>query len=223
MNLQSEIEKTLQSVFPELLDFPWLPLNPVVENLPQANSLFAKPRETKEELSTCTKCSLFLGRTKPVQPRGMLESKILFVGDVPSDDDDRAGFALSGASGELLDKMILAMKLQPSDVCIANLTHCRPPQKMEISEKEFLVCTSQYTEAEFRRVPRLAIFALGERSAQFFSQSKSHLSALRGQTLHWNHIRVFATLHPRELVAFPDKKKDAWNDLKNAIRFLGNN
>ena len=60
---------------------------------------------------------------------GNLDSKILFVGEGPGGEEDKTGRPFVGPAGQLLDKMISAIGLKRSEVLIANVVKCRPPER----------------------------------------------------------------------------------------------
>ena len=111
--------------------------------------------------------------------------------------------SLSGASDSLLSKMIDAMTIERARVWI---TH----------HAEFL-----------KSLPDLSgkvVVALGEDAAQEILQIKESLLHLRKKlhALPYGN-RMIATYHPRYLIENPQVKKDAWEDLKLAMRELGLN
>lgn len=50
----------------------------------------------------------------------------MFVGEAPGEEDDEQGRPFVGRAGQLLDRMIGAMKLTESEVYIGNVIKCRP-------------------------------------------------------------------------------------------------
>ena len=55
-------------------------------------------------------------------------AKLCFIGEAPGADEDEQGLPFVGRAGQLLDKMIGAMGLDPAkDVYVCNIIKCRPP------------------------------------------------------------------------------------------------
>jgi hypothetical protein len=107
---------------------------------------------------------------------------------------------LHGDSETLLTKMIEAMSVKPESVFVSNLnaTHGILP---DASERIFV--------------------ALGEPAAQQILNTSLPLSELRARV----HVlpggnRFIATFHPDYLLKNPQAKKEAWEDLKLAMREL---
>jgi DNA polymerase len=163
---------------------------------------------------------MHLGRSKLVFGRGNPGAKLVFVGDFPSDGDDADGKIFSDEAGALLHKMILAMRLQPDQVYLVNLLQCRPPKGSRPGEKEILACG-----AHFRRQLELIrpthVVALGQLASRALTRTDSPLLSLRKQSFELDGARLQCTHHPRELLAAPSKKKEAWDDLQSVMRSMG--
>jgi uracil-DNA glycosylase len=59
--------------------------------------------------------------------RGGIAPRIVFVGEAPGAEEDRAGRPFVGRSGQILDAAIGALGVPPEDVGILNVLKCRPP------------------------------------------------------------------------------------------------
>ena len=67
------------------------------------------------EVASCTKCVLHETRTQTVFARGNpLSATLCIVGEAPGADEDEQGLPFVGRAGQLLDKMIGAMGLDPA-------------------------------------------------------------------------------------------------------------
>ncbi|MGB4437914.1 MAG: uracil-DNA glycosylase, partial [Sedimentibacter sp.] len=84
--------------------------------------------ELKNFCSKCKKCRLGETRTNIVFGEGNEHADIMFVGEGPGYYEDVQGRPFVGKAGQLLDKMIEAIHFQRSDVYIANIVKCRPPE-----------------------------------------------------------------------------------------------
>ena len=67
--------------------------------------------------------------------------------------------------------------------------------------------------------PRI-IVALGKPAAQALLSSTAPISALRGRFHEFRGVRVMPTFHPAFLLRQPDRKRDAWSDLKKVMEEL---
>ncbi len=58
---------------------------------------------------------------------GNLNAKVMFIGEAPGKDEDEQGLPFVGRAGQLLNKMLTAIKLSREDVYITNVVNWRPP------------------------------------------------------------------------------------------------
>ena len=58
---------------------------------------------------------------------GPLDPEVMFLGEAPGADEDRAGEPFVGAAGQLFNGLIQEIGLRREDVYIANMLKCRPP------------------------------------------------------------------------------------------------
>lgn len=59
--------------------------------------------------------------------RGSLTPRLVFVGEAPGVEEDRAGVPFVGRSGRTLDAAIARLGLAPSDYGVLNVLKCHPP------------------------------------------------------------------------------------------------
>ena len=60
----------------------------------------------------------------------------MFVGEGPGENEDLQGEPFVGRGGQLLDKYLAAVDLdRKTNVYIANIVKCRPPQNREITKE----------------------------------------------------------------------------------------
>lgn len=220
----SALAQTLRHVYGELLDLPLLQPHgePSLTNLPfdARESPATALARYAEEIRFCKNCSLHIGRAKLVFGRGHWGARIAFVGDFPSGVDDQNGEPFTDESGELLQKMILAMRVRPEDAYLTNIYKCRPPAGERPTAKHFLAC-EKHLERQFSHIGAPVIVAMGEVTAQALGRSESPLQVLRKQVFDWEGRKVIPTHHPRDLHNNPTLKKEAWEDLQAAMRELG--
>ena len=83
--------------------------------------------QVREELGECTRCKLHRGRKTIVFGVGDPKAWLVFVGEAPGADEDEQGEPFVGRAGQLLTRIIEAMKLTREQVYICNIIKCRPP------------------------------------------------------------------------------------------------
>ncbi len=202
---------TVRSLYGDLLDLPLFAPATLDQHAKTSPSEALAAYEQK--IRHCQNCMLHIGRSQLVFGRGNPQAKVAFVGDFPSDGDDASGQPFSDAAGELLHKMIVAMKLKPEEVYLTNVLKCRPPASQKPQTEFFLHC-ERHLQQQFQWLHAPLVVALGDFSAKALASAEAPLAVLRKQTFSWNDRSVFCTHHPRDLLRDPAKKKEAWEDLQ---------
>lgn len=167
----------------------------------------------REELGDCRRCRLHAGRTHIVFGVGNPEAAIMFVGEGPGEEEDRRGEPFVGRAGQLLDRMIAAIGYSRSDVYIANVVKCRPPQNRNPAEDEAATCMP-FLREQIEAVSPAVICALGGVAAKALLSADEPISKLRGRPIDAFGRKVVPTFHPAFLLRSPEKKREAWADLK---------
>jgi uracil-DNA glycosylase len=177
-------------------------------------------QDIRTDLGDCTRCKLHtLGRRQIVFGVGNPRAGLMFVGEAPGRDEDVQGIPFVGRAGQLLTKMIEAIGLRRDDVYIANVIKCRPPENRNPEPDEVASCEPFL----FRQVGAIApavIVALGTFAAQALLKTQEPISRLRGRVFNYGGARLIPTFHPAFLLRSPDRKRDAWQDLKQAKALL---
>jgi DNA polymerase len=173
----------------------------------------------REALGDCQRCKLAGTRTQIVFGVGASPAPLVFVGEAPGAEEDRRGEPFVGNAGKLLDKMIAAMGWSRETVYICNVLKCRPPQNRDPQPDEVSACEPFLYRQIDAVSPRL-IVTLGKPAAQLLLKSDAPISALRGRFHEWRGIKVMPTFHPAFLLRSPERKRDAWSDLKLVIAEL---
>jgi DNA polymerase len=65
------------------------------------------------------------------------------------------------------------------------------------------------------------IVTLGKFGLQSLTEKAYAISAIRGQWLDYNGIKLMPTYHPAYLLRTPSAKKDVWADMKKVMVELG--
>lgn len=178
------------------------------------------------EVASCTKCGLATTRTNTVFSRGNPEAKLCFIGEAPGADEDAQGVPFVGRAGQLLDKMIQAMGLDPAkDVYVCNIIKCRPPGNRRPEPEEVATCIP-YLHEQIAQIDPKVIVALGNTSVAALLGTKLGITKVRGQwKLYRGKIPVMPTYHPSYLLRpspqQSEAKRQAWEDLQAVMKELG--
>ncbi|MFU0832619.1 MAG: Type-4 uracil-DNA glycosylase [Oscillospiraceae bacterium] len=172
--------------------------------------------QTWEELEraclACTKCGLCEGRTNVVFGTGNRNSKVLFVGEGPGEQEDLQGQAFVGRSGQLLDKLLDAVDLsRDKNIFIANIVKCRPPKNRDPLPQEQEQCIGWLRNQVALMRPKI-IVCLGRIAATKLIRPDFKIMKEHGQFTEKNGVLMMATLHPAALLRNPNNKPGAFED-----------
>jgi DNA polymerase len=174
----------------------------------------------REEIGDCTRCKLHcLGRTQVVFGVGNPRARLMFVGEAPGGDEDIQGIPFVGRAGQLLTKIIEAIGMTRDEVYIANVIKCRPPGNRNPEMDEVATC-EPFLFRQIDVIKPEIIVALGTFAAQALLRTKDPISRLRGQVFKYRGARLIPTFHPAFLLRSPEKKRDAWEDMKKVRDLL---
>lgn len=180
----------------------------------------------RADIGDCRRCRLCEGRRNIVFGSGNPQSKVVFVGEGPGEEEDIQGLPFVGRAGQLLTAMIEntakkeGIPLQRADVYICNVVKCRPPSNRTPQPDEMEIC-GQFLFRQLTVMKPKAICALGGTAAKALLGAKEGVTKLRGNWHKWRDIPVMVTYHPSFLLRAynVDAKREAWEDLKKLFHF----
>jgi uracil-DNA glycosylase family 4 len=177
-------------------------------------------REVRTDIGDCTRCKLHkLGRTQIVFGVGNPRAQLMFVGEAPGQDEDIQGEPFVGRAGQLLTKIIEAIGLSRSDVYIANVIKCRPPNNRNPEPDEVATC-EPFLFRQIDAIKPKVIVALGTFAAQCLLKTSDPISRMRGRAFNYRGAQLIPTFHPAFLLRSPDRKRDVWEDMKKVRALL---
>jgi uracil-DNA glycosylase len=173
-------------------------------------------------VSGCRRCALHAGRTHTVFGVGNRRADWLVVGEAPGAEEDRRGEPFVGRAGKLLDAMLGALGFDRSDVYIANVVKCRPPDNRDPRPEEAASCAPFLDRQVALLAPRV-ILAVGRIAAQRLLDTDATVGRLRGRVHRYgpSSIPLVVTWHPAYLLRRPEAKGEAWRDLVLAASTAG--
>lgn len=174
----------------------------------------------RRELGDCRRCQLADSRNNIVFGEGDANARLVFVGEAPGFNEDQEGRPFVGAAGQLLTRIIGAMKLSREAVYICNILKCRPPGNRNPLPDEIAACVP-FLERQLMAIRPEVIVALGKFAAQTLLATDTPISRLRGRFHEYRGIKVMPTFHPAFLLHNPDRKRDVWEDMQKVMAVLG--
>ena len=173
----------------------------------------------------CRGCDLYQDADQTVFGAGSARARIMFVGEQPGDQEDRAGAPFVGPAGKLLDKALAAAHIDRTTTYVTNaVKHFKFTRadggKRRIHKKpgrtEIVACTPWLT-AEIETVRPEVVVCLGATAAQTLLGTSFRLTEHRGEVFDLGTdgalsgvtapTRVVATIHPSALLRGPSEDR----------------
>ncbi|MDE6250527.1 MAG: uracil-DNA glycosylase [Alphaproteobacteria bacterium] len=136
---------------------------------------------------------------------------LVIVTDMPGSDDDMSGRIMSGAAGELMDKMVAAIGMSRDTVSIVPMLFWRTPGGRAPSREEMDLARPFVNRILEMLQPRV-ILTLGTTCATEIGGVA--LPRAHGVVADYNGVPVMPIYHPNYLLLKPSAKRDAWNALQ---------
>lgn len=192
-----------------------------LENSPNiaATLKFNSLDEIAASIAGCRACALGAMAKNPVPGEGNPNADFLCVGEAPGQTEDETGRPFVGAAGQLLTKILGAIKLSREEVFICNVLKHRPPDNRNPLPEEVRACTPYLTK-QISLVQPKVILALGTFAAQTLLNTTTPLGKLRGQVHRYQGVPLIVTYHPAALLRNESWKRPTWDDVQLARRIL---
>ncbi len=177
--------------------------------------------ELQGQVIDCTQCAGIVSyRQQTVFGAGPLNPTVCFMGEAPGADEDRTGEPFVGKAGQLLSKIIVAMKLQREEVYILNALKCRPPQNRTPVPEEITNCR-HFVSSQLNILQPKYIVCLGSVAVQSLLQSTLPIGRLRGRFHEYRGAKLVVTYHPSYLLRNESAKRLVWEDMQMLMREMG--
>lgn len=175
--------------------------------LPESHSLTA----LRGAAESCRGCDLYKRATQTVFGEGPARSRVVFVGEVPGDYEDRQGHPFVGPAGRLLDKALDEIELDRNDVYVTNaVKHFKWEQvgKRRKHQKplpaEIRACRP-WLEAELAAIQPEVVVCLGKTAAESVLERAVYVRREQGSFVgNINGAAVFVTVHPSSILRAPE-------------------
>lgn len=186
--------------------------------------MYSNWQELEAACMSCQKCGLCQGRRHVVFGVGNPQAKVLFVGEGPGENEDLQGEPFVGRGGQLLDKYLAAVDLdRKTNIYIANIVKCRPPQNRDPLPEEQEACIP-WLRGQFALLRPKILVCLGRVAAMRLMKPDIKITKEHGVFIEKNGVWMMATLHPAALLRNPGQKPAALEDflkLREKIDELG--
>ena len=147
-----------------------------------------------EEIAPCQQCALSKTRTMVVPGEGAENADIVFIGEAPGWHEDKQGRPFVGPAGKFLDELLGLIGFKRSDVYIANVIKCRPPNNRDPLPPEIGAC-KKWLDRQLDIIKPKMIVTLGRFSmARYFPGQV--IGKIHGTSKKEDGIIYFAMYHP---------------------------
>lgn len=182
----------------------------------------------REAAAGCKGCHLWKLGTQTVFGEGPESARVMFVGEQPGDQEDRAGKPFVGPAGRLLDKALAEAGIDRSATYMTNaVKHFKWQErgKRRIHQKptwaEITACRP-WLEAELAVVHPRVLVLLGATAAQSLLGREFRVTQNR-RTLVESSLAeaVTATIHPSAILrGEPEQKETEFAEFVDDLRFV---
>lgn len=179
--------------------------------------MFETWEELEKSIIDCKKCKLCNQRTNIVFGVGNKKADVMFIGEGPGADEDIKGEPFVGKAGQLMNKAFEGININRSNVYIANIVKCRPPQN-RVPEKDECIACLNYLRNQVILVKPKIIVLLGNTALKNILGEEYSITKSRGNWVNKKGIDYMATWHPAALLRDENKKIEFWRDLKEVKR-----
>ncbi|NNM86667.1 MAG: uracil-DNA glycosylase [Phycisphaerales bacterium] len=200
---------------------------------PQLSPAQKQSRMAELEKTAVAELSRHLGGSanRVVFGEGDAAARLMFIGEGPGAEEDATGRPFVGRSGQLLDKMIVAMGLTRPQVYIANITKLRCAEPDPINPKRLKDRPPTSEEAalglpwlhqQIAIVQPVIIVTLGAAALCFLRGEKLPVTQVRGQWLDYRGVPLMPTFHPSYVLRnyTTETRAKVWSDLKLVMQKL---
>ncbi len=167
----------------------------------------------------CTRCRRCAERTHVVFGEGCAEARLMFVGSVPDSASDAQGRPFAGESGQLLTRIIEAIRLQRSQVYLTDVVKCCAAQADEPADDAIKTCLP-ILQRQIEIIQPEIICALGPVTARALHIPGDLNAPASGQFFRMGTVLVMPTHHPELLLRRPELKQQTWVAVQRIQREL---
>jgi DNA polymerase len=197
------------------------PINRLKNKINTPNKLDENKHEKliklKQEIDSIEDCKLKKNASRIVFADGNIQSSIMIVGEGPGQKEDELGKPFVGDAGNLLNKMLEAIKIERKKIYITNVVNYRPPSNRKPEQSE-INRYSKYLKEHILIIDPKILILMGSTAMEAILGSNKRISKERGQwkevIIKQKNFKTIVTFHPAYLLRKPDQKKFSWEDLK---------
>ena len=171
----------------------------------------------KKQINSIENCNLKNNSQNLVLGDGNMNSPLMLIGEAPGIEEDRSGMPFKGEIGELLNKMLLAIKIKRENIYCSYAINYRPPEDRKPTSIE-IKRYSVFLKEHISIINPKIVILMGSSAMEAVTGINTKISTERGK---WKEVilknktyPLMITFNPSYLIRFPENKKYSWEDLK---------
>jgi uracil-DNA glycosylase len=195
--------------------------------LPEILSAGGQSIETlRSEAASCQACDLYKLGTQTVFGEGPTDADLMLMGEVPGDQEDKAGHPFVGPAGKILDRALGEAGIARDRVYVTNAVKhfkWKPQGKVRLHQKpnakEIAACRVWWTQ-ELAVVRPKVLCCLGATAAQAVFGPKFRVTKQRGEFMDLvEGVQGVATIHPSSILRADDERREVeYQDFVDDLR-----
>ncbi len=179
--------------------------------------------QLERHASACELCRLRRERTQVVVGAGPEDAEVLVVAEAPAYQDDRSGSLLSGAAGELFERVLDLAGLTRDEVFVTSVVKCRPPTGRTPFPDEVEACGG-WLFREIALVQPKVVVTLGNVALRLVTGRQERLADAHGTVIH-AHVQgrdvvVWPLYHPAAALHVPSLVGELEDDMRALGRLM---
>jgi len=167
--------------------------------------------QIEQLIGDCQRCPLSATRTRIVFGSGNPSARVMLIGEAPGRNEDLTGVPFVGAAGALLDELLAHAGLDRSEVFIANVVKCRPPENRNPAPLEIETCTP-FLREQVRVIAPEVLVTLGNFATRFVLATDEGITGLHGVARHVGTFTVLPVYHPAAAIYDRTKREPLFAD-----------
>ena len=199
--------------------------------LDETAAAFIPPRPSlkklRETAAGCKACPLWKSGTQTVFGDGSPKAEVMFVGEQPGDQEDKAGKPFVGPAGKLFDQALEDAGIDRTQVYVTNVVKhfkWRARGKRRIHQKpnwsEIAACRP-WLDAELVVVEPRVLVCLGATAAQALLGRQFRVTQQRGKPIESDLAEhVLATVHPSSILRDPETRDYEYGELVKDLKVV---
>ena len=214
------VQKLIQTIEPDFI-FSNKPINrfKLAEKISENNNYNKSEKllELKDKINSIQNCNLKENSKNLILGDGDINSPVMLIGESPGEAEDLSGITFQGDTGDLLNKMLMAIDINRKKIYSTYSVNFRPPDDKKPTTQE-IKRYSIFLKEHISIIDPKIIILMGSTAMEAVTGLNDKITNERGK---WNEIisknktdPIMITFSPSYLIRFPENKKFSWEDLK---------